>query len=67
METAFIHTPLGIAKLEGDENGLASITLCEAYAMTKDPQLAPFAQGTVWYIEDAQDPIGGGVAGDRRR
>ena len=27
METAFIHTPLGIAKLEGDENGLASITV----------------------------------------
>jgi methylated-DNA-[protein]-cysteine S-methyltransferase len=27
METAFIHTPLGIAKLLGDENGLASITV----------------------------------------
>ena len=27
METAFIYTPLGIAKLEGDENGLASITV----------------------------------------
>ena len=27
METAFIHTPLGIAKLDGDENGLASITV----------------------------------------
>jgi len=27
METAFIHTPLGIAKLEGDESGLASITV----------------------------------------
>jgi methylated-DNA-[protein]-cysteine S-methyltransferase len=27
METAYIHTPLGIAKLEGDENGLASITV----------------------------------------
>ncbi|CAZ95905.1 methylated-DNA--[protein]-cysteine S-methyltransferase [Zobellia galactanivorans] len=25
METAFIRTPLGIAKLEGDANGLASI------------------------------------------
>ena len=41
-------------------HGLVSIVFCEAYAMTKDPQLAPFAQGTVWYIEDAQDPIGGG-------
>ncbi len=27
METALIHTPLGITKLEGDENGLASITV----------------------------------------
>jgi len=27
METVFIHTPLGIAKLEGDENGLTSITV----------------------------------------
>jgi methylated-DNA-[protein]-cysteine S-methyltransferase len=27
METAFIHTPLGFAKLDGDENGLASITV----------------------------------------
>ncbi len=41
-------------------HGLVSIVFCEAYAMTKDPMLAPFAQGTIWYIEDAQDPIGGG-------
>ena len=27
METTFINTPLGIAKLEGDENGLTSITV----------------------------------------
>ncbi len=27
METAFIHTPLGIAKLEGDADGLASINV----------------------------------------
>jgi len=27
METAFIHTPLGIAKLEGDDSGLTSITV----------------------------------------
>lgn len=27
MDTAFIHTPLGIAKLEGNKNGLASITV----------------------------------------
>ena len=41
-------------------HGLVSIVFCEAYAMTKDPDLAPYAQGTVWFIEDAQDPIGGG-------
>ncbi|MDC6390864.1 methylated-DNA--[protein]-cysteine S-methyltransferase [Maribacter sp. PR1] len=29
MESAFIHTPLGTAKLEGDENGLTSITVLE--------------------------------------
>ena len=41
-------------------HGIVSIVFCEAYAMTKDSVLAPYAQGTVWYIEDAQDPIGGG-------
>lgn len=41
-------------------HGLASIVFGEAYAMTKDPALADFAQGTIWYIEDAQDPVGGG-------
>lgn len=30
METAFIETPLGISKLEGDENGLQSITVLDA-------------------------------------
>ncbi len=29
MESAFIHTPLGTAKLEGDENGLTSVTVLE--------------------------------------
>ena len=41
-------------------HGLAAIVFCEAFAMTKDPQLAPFAQGAIWFIEDAQDPSGGG-------
>jgi len=27
MEIAFVHTPLGIAKLEGDESGLTAITI----------------------------------------
>ena len=29
METAFIQTPLGITKLEGDTNGLTSITVLD--------------------------------------
>ena len=41
-------------------HGLVSIVFCEAFAMTKDPVLAPFAQNTIWYIEEAQDPSGGG-------
>jgi hypothetical protein len=41
-------------------HGLVAIVFNEAYAMTKDPELAPFAQGTIYYIEDAQDPVGGG-------
>jgi len=30
METAFIETPLGISKLQGDENGLQSITVLDS-------------------------------------
>jgi methylated-DNA-[protein]-cysteine S-methyltransferase len=41
METAFIHTPLGIAKLEGDKSGLASITVLndDIAASTVIPEL----------------------------
>ena len=41
-------------------HGLVAIVFCEAFAMTEDPKLAPFAQGTIWFIEEAQDPAGGG-------
>ena len=41
-------------------HGLASITLCEAYAMTRDPQLLGPAQYALNFIAYAQDPIGGG-------
>ena len=54
----------GISYLEAGgtmySHGLVAIVFGEAYAMTKDPTLAPFAQQTIWYIEDAQDPSGGG-------
>ncbi len=41
-------------------HGLVSIVFGEAYAMSGDRELAPFAQGSIWFIEDAQDPQGGG-------
>jgi len=40
--------------------GLATIALCEAYAMTGDEQLRPFAQGGIDFICYAQDIKGGG-------
>ena len=36
METVFIHTPLGIAKIEGDENGLTSITVFDSEEKVSD-------------------------------
>ena len=41
-------------------HGLTAIVFAEAFAMTEDPLLAPFAQGAIWFIEQAQDPVGGG-------
>lgn len=41
-------------------HGLASIALCEAYAMTHDRALAEPAQAVVNFICFAQDPVGGG-------
>jgi hypothetical protein len=41
-------------------HGLAAIAVCEAYAMTKDPDLEKPAQLALNYISWAQDPRGGG-------
>lgn len=41
-------------------HGLASIVVCEAYAMTRDPDLLQAAQLSINYIIYAQDPRGGG-------
>jgi hypothetical protein len=41
-------------------HGLASIALCEAYAMTRDPDLKPLAQRAIDFIVYAQDAKGGG-------
>lgn len=40
-------------------HGLAAIALCEAYAMTEDPDLRQDAQEAVKFIEFAQHPAGG--------
>lgn len=47
---------------EGDmySHGLASIVLCEAYGMTNDKTLIPYAQQALNFIVYAQDPAGGG-------
>ncbi len=36
METAIVNTPLGIAKIEGDENGLISITVFDSEEKVSD-------------------------------
>jgi hypothetical protein len=38
--------------------GIGTIALCEAYGMTKDPGLQPFAQAAINYIQKAQGPNG---------
>jgi hypothetical protein len=40
--------------------GLAGITLSEAYGMTQDNRLQAPAQMALYFIEQAQDPVGGG-------
>ncbi len=41
-------------------HGLASIAICEAYAMTRDPDLVQPAQLAINFLVYAQDPRGGG-------
>ena len=65
----FLVRSMRVSKLGGDlrdgggrmySHGLASIALCEAYAMTHDRGLIHPAQSTLNYISYAQDPIRGG-------
>jgi hypothetical protein len=55
-------TPDGGDLQEGSmySQGLATIALCEAYGMSQDPSLRPFAQSAVDFIIHAQDQRGGG-------
>lgn len=41
-------------------HGLVAIVFCEAYAMTRDEELRPYAQAVINFTEYAQDPRGGG-------
>lgn len=41
-------------------HGIATIALCEAVALTRDPRYRPLAQGAVNFIINNQDPKGGG-------
>ncbi len=56
------QTPHGVDLQEGTmyAQGLATIALCEAYAMTQDPALRPVAQEAIRFIVFAQDLKGGG-------
>jgi methylated-DNA-[protein]-cysteine S-methyltransferase len=58
METAFVKTPLGIAKLEGDENGLGAITVLDG----KDE----FAKVIPEVLEDASYQLAEYFAGKRQ-
>lgn len=55
-ETGSFHEPQGRMY----SHGLATIAVCEAYAMTQDPGLVAPAQFAINYIHESQDPIGGG-------
>jgi hypothetical protein len=60
-----MHVQGGMGSLHEPEgqmygHGLASIVLCEAYGMTRDPMLRDPAQLAVNFIVDAQDEVGGG-------
>ena len=41
-------------------HGAGTLALCEAYGMTKDRKLKPFAEGAAKFLINSQDPRGGG-------
>ena len=45
---------------QGYSQALATIALCEAYAMSNDERLRQPAQLAIEFIQEAQDPVGGG-------
>ena len=51
METALIQTPLGVTKLEGNENGLASITVLNSESET-DTILPEVLEDAVYQLKE---------------
>ncbi len=51
METAFIQTPLGVAKLAGDENGLASVTVLDIDTFT-DTLIPEVLEDVVYQLKE---------------
>jgi len=62
LERAAMQTPNGLDLQEGTmyAQGIATLALCEAYALTQDPALKDLAQRSVDFIVYAQDKQGGG-------
>ncbi|MGA2068882.1 MAG: prenyltransferase/squalene oxidase repeat-containing protein [Thermoguttaceae bacterium] len=62
LRTRGVTTSYGFDLRDGSMYGhaLATIALCEAYAMTQDPVLHAPAQGALRFIEYVQDAKGGG-------
>ena len=62
LQQRALVTPNGVDLQDGTmyAQGLATIALCEAYAMTKDPALKGAAQGAIDFVLYAQDRKGGG-------
>jgi hypothetical protein len=70
---AFLKMKMQAKKMTGDmgggmyAQGLATIALCEAYALTRDQELKPYAQRAIDYIVSAQHPEGGWRYGFREK
>ena len=52
MEKVLIKTPLGIAKLEGDENGLSSIRVLDEYEDIKDDIVPEVLEDAVYQLRE---------------
>lgn len=52
IETAFIQTPLGIAKLEGDVDGLTSVTVLDSDVATVTPVVPEELEDAVYQLRE---------------